>query len=110
MRVLRAGFHHIIGDRVEAVDPQDVLDLNEQPVEQPEVATRVRTMVATACASVKSASSIASPKVGDASAFYSIMLNGYPIGDRVSDEDAVHLDALLLRHDEESEKRGAGIA
>ncbi len=49
-------------------------------------------------------------KAGDAGAFYSTMLNGYSIGGRVSDEDAVHLNALLLRHDEESEKRGAGIA
>lgn len=49
-------------------------------------------------------------RVGDAGTFYSAMLNGYPIGERVSDDDAVHLDALLLRHDEETEKRGAGIA
>src|SRR5450756_2386529 len=33
-------FHHVVGDRVQTVDPQDALDLNEQPVEQTEVAAR----------------------------------------------------------------------
>lgn len=32
-------FHHVIGDRVEAVDAQDARDLNEQPMQQPEVAS-----------------------------------------------------------------------
>jgi len=33
-------FHHIVGDRVQAVDPQDALDLDEQAVEQTEIAAR----------------------------------------------------------------------
>jgi Protein of unknown function (DUF3223) len=49
-------------------------------------------------------------KAGDASAFFSTMLNRYSIGDRVSDTDAVDLTALLKRHDEFSEKVGPGIA
>jgi hypothetical protein len=49
-------------------------------------------------------------KAGDASAFFSAMLNRYSIGDRVSDDDAVDLGALLKRHDELSEKVGPGIA
>lgn len=32
--------HHVVGDRVQPVDPQDALDLDEQPVEQAKVAAR----------------------------------------------------------------------
>lgn len=50
------------------------------------------------------------PKAGDARIFFSEMLQRYSPGDRVSDEDAAHLTALLRRHDEEAEKVGSGIA
>jgi hypothetical protein len=49
-------------------------------------------------------------KAGDASAFFSNMLNRYSIGDQVSEEDANDLIALLKRHDEQMEKVGPGIA
>lgn len=49
-------------------------------------------------------------KAGDATAFFKEMLNRYPVGDRVSDADAVELAALLTRHDEYDEKVGSGIA
>ena len=49
-------------------------------------------------------------KAGDARIFFSEMLQGYSMGDRVSDEDASHLAALLRRHDEEADKIGTGIA
>jgi hypothetical protein len=49
-------------------------------------------------------------KAGDASAFFSAMLNRYSIGDRVSDADAADLSALLKRHDELTEKNGPGIS
>jgi hypothetical protein len=49
-------------------------------------------------------------KAGDASAFFSAMLNQYSIGDRVSNADADHLAALLKRHDEPADKIGPGIA
>jgi Protein of unknown function (DUF3223) len=49
-------------------------------------------------------------KAGDATAFFKEMLNRYRIGDRVSDEDAVDLSALLERHDDRDEKVGTGIA
>ncbi|SFO20104.1 DCL family protein [Sphingomonas sp. OK281] len=49
-------------------------------------------------------------KVGDARKFFSEMLQGYSVGDRIDDEDTSHLTALLRRHDEEVEKVGSGIA
>jgi len=49
-------------------------------------------------------------KVGDAKEFFSGMLQRYSIGEMVSVEDAIHLKALLKRHDEEAEKIGCGIA
>lgn len=49
-------------------------------------------------------------KAGDAKAFFKKMLNKYKIGDAVFQEDAVHLVALLQRHDERDEKVGTGIA
>jgi Protein of unknown function (DUF3223) len=48
-------------------------------------------------------------KAGDATAFFSDMLNVYPIGGRVSEEHALHLNALLERHNERDEKIGCGI-
>jgi hypothetical protein len=49
-------------------------------------------------------------KAGDATAFFTAMLNRYNIGDRVSAEDATDLCALLGRHDQFEEKAGTGIA
>ena len=49
-------------------------------------------------------------KAGDASAFFSAMLNRYSIGDRVSNADSADLSALLKRHDELTEKTGPGIS
>ena len=49
-------------------------------------------------------------KAGDATAFFTAMLNRYGIGERVSAEDAIDLSALLDRHDEVEEKAGIGIA
>lgn len=49
------------------------------------------------------------PKAGDARSFFSGMLGGYTLHDRVSDEDAAHLTALMKRHDEHEEKVGTGI-
>ncbi|CAH1655029.1 MULTISPECIES: DCL family protein [unclassified Chelatococcus] len=49
-------------------------------------------------------------KAGDATVFFTAMLNRYNIGDRVSAEDATDLSALLERHDEVEEKAGTGIA
>jgi len=49
-------------------------------------------------------------KAGDATAFFRAMLGRYRIGERVSDEDALDLLALLDRHDERDEKIGSGIA
>lgn len=48
-------------------------------------------------------------KVGDATAFFSSMLNRYSVGDRVSDTDALDLTALIQRHEEMVEKVGFGI-
>lgn len=48
-------------------------------------------------------------KAGDAKAFFSKMLGGYALHDRVSVDDARHLEALLKRHDEHAEKVGCGI-
>ncbi len=49
-------------------------------------------------------------KAGDATAFFTAMLNRYGIGDRVSAEDATNLSALLERHEQVEEKAGTGIA
>ena len=49
-------------------------------------------------------------KAGDATAFFTAMLNRYNIGDRVSTEDEADLSALLNRHDEVDEKVGTGVA
>lgn len=49
-------------------------------------------------------------KAGDATAHFSGILNGYSIGERVSDADALDLAALLERHDERTEKVGCGIS
>ncbi len=49
-------------------------------------------------------------KSGDATLFFSNMLKGYTVGERVSEIDAEDLTALLERHDEKSEKIGNGIA
>jgi len=48
-------------------------------------------------------------KLGQATEFFTAMLNRYGIGDRVSSEDAAHLFALLDRHDEREEKVGNGV-
>jgi hypothetical protein len=47
--------------------------------------------------------------VSDARAFFSVMLNRYPLGARVSDEDARDLAALLKRHSGVAEKTGVGL-
>lgn len=49
-------------------------------------------------------------KAGDARAFFSEMLQRYAIGERVSDDDAADLNALLARHDERDEKVGVGVS
>ena len=49
-------------------------------------------------------------KAGDASVFFSKMLNRYDVGDQVSDADSLDLHALLKRHDEKDEKLGSGVA
>src|SRR4051794_10630907 len=49
-------------------------------------------------------------KAGDATAFFTAMLNRYNIGDRVTAEDATDLSALLERHHQVEEKTGTGIA
>lgn len=48
-------------------------------------------------------------KVGDATKFFSAMLNRYSVGAYVSDTDAKDLTALLKRHDERDVKIGSGI-
>jgi len=48
-------------------------------------------------------------KAGDATTFFSAMLNRYSVGAHVSDADAKDLNALLSRHDERIEKIGSGI-
>ena len=45
----------------------------------------------------------------DAHDFFKSMLRKYRPGNRVSDEDAVHLAALLKHHTEYKEKVGVGI-
>lgn len=49
-------------------------------------------------------------KAGDATAFFSTMLNRYSVGDRISEIDGHDLIALLKRHDEEAEKLGVGVS
>jgi hypothetical protein len=46
---------------------------------------------------------------GEAIAFFKAMLNRYKPGERVSDEDALDLAALLVRHDEYADKVGIGV-
>ena len=41
--------------------------------------------------------------------FFKVMLSRYRPGDRVNEEDALHLAALLERHDEYKEKVGCGV-
>jgi len=48
-------------------------------------------------------------KAGDATLFFRNMLKSYTIGQRVSDDDARDLTALLERHEEKLEKIGNGI-
>lgn len=48
-------------------------------------------------------------KAGDATAFFRAMLGRYSIGDRVTEEDALDLTALIKRHDEVDEKIGVGV-
>jgi len=48
-------------------------------------------------------------KAGDATSFFSAMLNRYSVGACVSGTDATDLTALLARHDERDEKIGSGI-
>jgi Protein of unknown function (DUF3223) len=49
------------------------------------------------------------PKVGDATAFYSGILNSYALGARVSAADSTELEALLKLHREYVQKVGVGI-
>ncbi len=49
-------------------------------------------------------------KAGDATIFFSSMLNRYSAGETVSEADNLDLGALLKRHDEKDEKIGLGIA
>lgn len=49
------------------------------------------------------------PRKGDADAFFRTMLARYGDGDRVGDEDARHLHALLKHHTEYEAKVGPGI-
>ncbi|WAP67694.1 DCL family protein [Jiella pelagia] len=54
--------------------------------------------------------SIVFPKKGDATAFFQSMLYKYELGDKVSDEDANVLSALVSNHPEAAAKIGVGIA
>ncbi|MHC5307541.1 DCL family protein [Bartonella sp. LJL80] len=47
--------------------------------------------------------------VGEATVFFTRMLNAYNIGERVSEKDEIHLRGLIERHDEPDEKVGPGI-
>lgn len=49
-------------------------------------------------------------KQGDATAFFRAMLNCYQPGERVSDDDALDLAALLERHTEYVTKVGSGVS
>jgi hypothetical protein len=46
----------------------------------------------------------------DATAFFSSMLQRYPIGATLTDEDQEDIKGLLKRHDEVGEKIGCGIS
>ena len=48
-------------------------------------------------------------KAGDATAFFSAMLQRYAIGDTLTDEDQADVGALLKRHDEMDDKVGCGV-
>lgn len=48
-------------------------------------------------------------KAGDATQYFSSMLNRYSIGDIVNFHDSQDLTALLERHEEREEKIGVGI-
>jgi hypothetical protein len=48
-------------------------------------------------------------KHGDGTLFFQEMLGRYEIGERVSNEDAEDLEALLERHDDRDGKVGSGI-
>jgi hypothetical protein len=52
---------------------------------------------------------VAFEKHGDATEFFSRMLNRYSIGDVVVASDGRHLLALLERHDERDDKIGVGV-
>ncbi|MGO7856425.1 DCL family protein [Rhizobium ruizarguesonis] len=49
-------------------------------------------------------------KVGEASTFFSKILNKYQPGDVVSIEDAIDLGCLIARHSEADDKVGPGIS
>jgi hypothetical protein len=49
-------------------------------------------------------------KKGDAEKHLMNMLNGYDVGDKVSDDDAVVLAAVLERHPEATDKIGSGLS
>ncbi|MCK1606509.1 DCL family protein [Bradyrhizobium sp. 166] len=49
-------------------------------------------------------------KQGDAAAFFKAMLNRYRPGERVRDEDGLHVAALLERHTEYVAKVGCGVS
>lgn len=46
---------------------------------------------------------------GEANSFFKAMLNRYKSGDRVNEEDSLHLAALLERHSEYISKVGCGV-
>lgn len=50
------------------------------------------------------------PRQMDALNFYKEMLGKYPVGQRVSEEDAVDLHALLARHKDVGHKIGCGVS
>jgi len=49
-------------------------------------------------------------KKGDAEQYLMSMLNRYDVGDKVSSEDAVVLEAALARHPDAAAKVGSGIS
>ena len=49
-------------------------------------------------------------KTGDAKLFFGEMLNRYSLGEKVSQEDAADLIALMDRHNEKREKIGSGVS
>lgn len=52
---------------------------------------------------------ISFPTQTAATEFFKTMLRKYSSGDRVNDDDALHLAALLERHDEYAQKAGCGV-